>query len=267
MANRVDRKKHQASVKAIGARFRQYLDHVWHGNQSALAKAIAVSQPPISRVTTGEQLPSGILLLALRERTNLNLDWLLSEHGQMLLVDGIGSPTVPVADRPLPGPPSSHLSLLSGDLVAGFGSVRPTQYWLRVQKNDAILHSAYWKIKAGDLLLFDTDRSVFPEPDRVENELWIARHEKRGECSYKLAEVSNIDGVLLADTFEMDVERSAYEEVIEIRKRDGEYEASISVRPSKKKVRLQPRSPEWLPNEHRVTFDDLVARKLVLLRR
>src|ERR1035438_9828630 len=38
----------------------------------------------------------------MRERTNLNLDWLLCEHGQMVLVDGLGSPNVPVADRPLP---------------------------------------------------------------------------------------------------------------------------------------------------------------------
>src|SRR6059058_3446800 len=67
----------QEVVRAIGARFRQYLEREWRGSQSALAAEVGVSQPAISRVACGEQLPSGRLLLGLRTHTSLNMDWLL----------------------------------------------------------------------------------------------------------------------------------------------------------------------------------------------
>lgn len=185
----------QDVIEAIGSRFKSYLDREWRGNQSALAEKLAISQPAISRVAAGEQLPSGKLLLALREHTNLNLDWLLIERGVMLLGEeditpGGGAFKVPVADQPLPGSPADHPSLLSGDLIPGYGIVRPSQYWLRVPKNDPITRSASQKIQAGDLILLETNREFFPEPDRVYEELGIVRRKERKEIRYRLAEVS-----------------------------------------------------------------------------
>ena len=199
----------QDVIEAIGSRFKSYLDREWRGNQSALADKLAISQPAISRVAAGEQLPSGKLLLALREHTNLNLDWLLIERGVMLLGEEDippvgGALKVPVADQPLPGSPADHPSLLSGDLIPGYGIVRPTQYWLRVPKNDPITRSASQKIQAGDLILLETNREFFPEPDRVYQDLWVVRRKEGKAIKYRLAEVSYAEGEWYqADTFDL----------------------------------------------------------------
>jgi len=262
MTHKEEGKVPQDVIEAIGSRFKFYLDREWRGNQSALSEELAISQPAISRVAAGEQLPSGKLLLALREQTNLNLDWLLSERGPMLLGEegmaGAGGPKVPVANQPLPGAPAEYPTLLSGDLIPGYGIVRPTQYWLRVQYNDPITRASIQKIQVRDLVLLETNREFFPEPLRVYEDLWVVRITEKKEIKYRLAEVSYSEsGIYYADTFDLKVIYPQSQEDVPKRKKA-----------TGKRGRLSPRTPiqrDRLP--HRIRSNDLVARRVVILRR
>jgi len=263
-----------ADIQLVGARFKEFFDGdpELRGSQSALAKKLGVSQPAISRVAAGEQLPSGKLILALTKHTRLNLDWLFTGRGDKLLAEGGGSVKVPVADRPLPGAPEQHRDLLNEEYLAGCGvSLTPSMYWLRVQRNDPITGAADQKIRPGDLILLETDRSRFPKVDQIFQELWVVRLKIKGEIQHRLAEVTYTDGGRMdADTFDLGEFNNQMQEEIIIRWKRGEKPEVLTgyCDPGKTTGRMKPRKPPVIPrSEPSIKEENLVARKVLIIRR
>ncbi len=273
--NRPDDVESKEAIKTVGERFKLYLDREWHGNQSALALHLGISQPAISRVAAGEQLPSGKLLLALGQKTNLNLGWLFSGSGLML--SGSGAAVLPVADQPLAGPPAEHQHLLSEETVPGCSvACSPSQYCLRVRRTDAVAREKFYKLQADDLILLETDRASFPALDQIYQELWIVRIKTRDGWQYRLAEVSHQDGDWLsADTFDEIEPDDEREEVIVLRRLPGgKYEGDTRLfkhankkggrRNTARRVSIEPISPDY---RHGIKEENLIARKVVIIRR
>jgi transcriptional regulator with XRE-family HTH domain len=264
----------EPEVRAIGQRFKTYLDSEWRANQSTLADKVGVSQPAISRVAAGEQLPSGKLLLALSKNTNLNVDWLLRDRGAMLLREGRSLsgktlPAIPIVEHPLPGPPKDHASLLAGESLAGCGiNFGPTQYWLRLHKNDPITRVNRQNVLPGDLVLLETNRELFPEPESILEELWLIRIKSADKYQYTLAEVSDVgEGLFEADTF--DLESPGRQEIVLRPLPGGKFTGSTRAGRRKGRAgRLIAREPPKLgAYPPLIKVDDLVARKLAILRR
>lgn len=269
----------QADAREVGERFKAFIDHAYQGIQSALAGKVGISQPAISRVASGEQLPSGKLLLALSRHTDLNLVWLFTGQGSMLLsgqgpATPVGRLVVPIADLPLPGPPDEHRDLLSGELIAGCGvTFKPTQYWLRVRPDDPITGVGDQKVRPGDLILLETDRGRFPEPSRIADELWVVRLTVQGQHQNRLAQVSHLeDGGLEADTFYLQPQKTELQEEIVLRREAGK-KLQVSTRyyeprKTKRAGRLRPRPAPDIPRcPFSIKEEDLIARKILILRR
>jgi hypothetical protein len=233
-------------------------------------------------VAAGDQPPSGKLLAALAKRTRMDLHWLLTGQGEMLLPEGgrQAGLALPVADQLLPGAVADHADLLTADRVISFGAVpRPTQYLLRVGMAEPITKSTAFKVVQGDLLLMETDAALFPPPDAIWFELWAIRVRHRGNA-VQLARLSSAgeEASLLARTFDqVNYEPApadqvvAPETVVLRRQPDGSYAVEPPTqRSAKRGGRSAPRQPR--PEEHwEDDFDvepgDLVARCLLLIRR
>ena len=91
-------------------RIEQLLRLEWADNKSAMARVLGVSQPVISRVTSGRQEPPASLLLALAKRPRMNLRWLFLGEGEPLTQRDLGAGGgrfCSVARRLLPGAPAT----------------------------------------------------------------------------------------------------------------------------------------------------------------
>jgi hypothetical protein len=272
-------------LQAVAGRFKVFLD--WHcrGNQSVLAKQLGLSQPALSRVIAGEQLPSGRLLLALTTKTPLDPAWLLVGSGTMLRGESgsSGAPTagggvqVPVACRPLPGPPAEHPGLLRYLRLRGCIIVpTATQYFLQVSGNDPITNAEYLKVKKDDLILLETSRSLFPEPQEIFEELWVFRCGAGSDIQYRLAEASTLGGNSIeADPFDWEVARARSQTEIVLRPLpDGKFTGHTRYLPreqdkaTKRRQKTSTRQLEDLKGWTRfIGFEDLIARKILIVRR
>jgi hypothetical protein len=125
-------------------------------------------------------------LTAISTHPKVNPGWLLTGEGDALLPEReetpIGGFAIPIAKRPLPGPPQEYLTLLSGE---AFPVARPfylpTRYWLEIQATDRIAGDVRQRVEAGDLLLIDTHLALRGDLDAVDGRLCIAsRIAKKG---------------------------------------------------------------------------------------
>lgn len=254
-------------IKQVGERFKDFLDLKYVGNQSVAASKLGISQPALSRVAAGDQLPSGKLLLALSRKTEINLDWLFAGRGDMLLpkgAPGLGNKVLqtPIVNRPLPGPPDAHPDLLSGELLAGCGfGLRHGQYWLRIQRGEPITRAEGEKVREGNLILMETDRSLFPEPEQIFEQLCVVRLKSNGVWQYRLAEVSYAgEGYLEADTF--DLAHPPTNEIVLKPMPGGKYVGHS--RPQ----RLKPRRPLKMDKfPYGIKSEDLIAVKVWVFSR
>src|SRR5262245_10234320 len=90
-------------------------DRVWGGNPARMAREVGVSTAAVSRVLSGEQVPSTRLIEALAHRSEINIHWLLTGEGDPLAEAGAGAGrSCPIADHLLPGTPEEYPDRLSG---------------------------------------------------------------------------------------------------------------------------------------------------------
>jgi hypothetical protein len=257
----------EVKIKQVGERFKAFLALKYKGNQSIAAADLGISQPALSRVAAGDQLPSGKLLLALALNTDINLDCLFTGRGTIAIPNGgLGSGAgvfkTPVAHHPLPGPPDAHPDLLSGELLTGCGfGLRQGQYWLRIQPGEPISRAEGQNVRNNDLILLETDRSLFPEVKWIFEQLFVVRIMCRGMPQYRLAEVSNAgEGFLEADTFDLTLPPA--KEIILRPMPGGKYVGRAH------SPRLKPRSPPNFPRcPHGIRANDLIAMKVLTLSR
>lgn len=141
----------------MARRVAKLCDQHWGGNQRAMARDLHLSPQVIHRVVTGGQPPPGRLVEALAERPGVDLNWLLR---------GDSPASLPVADDVLAGSPADCSADLSNARFAATEIVvRESQYWLAIANDHPILRHPEFGIRAGDLLLMESDRRQMPRPE------------------------------------------------------------------------------------------------------
>jgi len=139
-------------------RFGWALAAVWAGSQSQMAADLGVSQALISRVTRGLQQPGPRLLKALSKQPTLNSVWALTGTGEPYANPSARIATLPISNRPLPGLPSRHRGLLTGEqLAVSTAESSDSRYFLRADAR----YVQPLVIERGDLLLFETDARIW----------------------------------------------------------------------------------------------------------
>jgi hypothetical protein len=236
---------------------------------------------PSTPVAAGKQLPSGILLAALARETRLDVNWLLTGQGEMLLPEGgrQAGLALPVADQPLSGPVADYENLLTAERVVNFGAVpRRSQYLLRVGATEPITKSTAFKVMHSDFLLMETDSAFFPPPDDISFELWAIRVRHRDNAvQLALVSSSGEEAGLHARTFDQvnyepaPTDQAVAPEIVVLRRQpDGGYAVEPPTRRSgKQRGRFRPRQPR--PEDHweydfPIEPGDLVARCVLLVR-
>ncbi|MEI8375658.1 MAG: hypothetical protein WCJ35_22785 [Planctomycetota bacterium] len=181
-----------------------------------MAKDIGVSQAVLWKVVEGGQAPPGKLIEVLARWPSVNLPWLFRGEGKLNEADsGQGIP-IPIAKQILPGPPDNHQMNLSGEmfsLTANF--FRPTRYWHEIQPGDPVLRSSGLRLRVRDLLLMETDPRVFPDKERLDDELCgvnivvnRAQKLKLGLVHYKPGNEESGPARIEVDTFDLGVDPS-----------------------------------------------------------
>jgi hypothetical protein len=137
-----------------------------------MAADLRVSHPVVWKVTEGGQTPPGKLIEALARDPRVNLTWLFRGEGTPTDIESDQGIAIPIAKQILRGSPEKHRESLSGEffsLAANF--YRPGRFWLEIQPGDPALRSQLLRLNIRDLLLMDTDRSVFPTQERLGQQL------------------------------------------------------------------------------------------------
>jgi len=253
-------------------RVKRLLQNRWNGSRSALAKALHMSVTSVIKVVTGQQQPGRQLLTAIVKNSDVNATWLLTGRGSPYTSVGI-----PVVNQVVPGPSLEHAQLLTDQRLPDLGNLyRPTCYWLKMAKGDAMVREKGCKLQAGDLLLLETDKAFFPPVEELWDSLCAVQVPKANPPVYKLAEVSYYGpspenaATLSADTF--DHGPRVITETVVREYPDGEMKAF------KRRVREAPgtgsRKPrEAVPVHHpgshyhlQITYADIVAVCILMVR-
>lgn len=196
-----------------GQRVAWLLKNLWGGNQAAMSQEVGCSRTAIYKIVTGEQPPGRRLLSAIASHPKVNPGWLLAGEGEPLLAERkdttVGEMILPVAKRPLPGAPSEHADMLSGEsFPVAQPFYRVSRYWLEIQRTDPIAKHGGQSVTPGDLLLMDADPLVWNRVAAIDQQLAIVRVSARKGIEYKLGKLTYIPETeggpqeLSADTFE-----------------------------------------------------------------
>lgn len=156
------------------------LDHRYGGSRSAMAKATGVSLTGLIKVVTGQQTPGRRLLEKIVQNTDVSPAWLFAGEGQPFK----GS-AIPVAAECVFEPPATSTGAAVVPDLADLYS--PTRYWLRLGRGEPAVKATGTGVKAGDLMLMETDRGAFPPPERLDGRWGVARVTGRGGSVPRLA--------------------------------------------------------------------------------
>src|SRR5262245_51242544 len=193
------------------------LKTVWRGNQSLMAREVGCGPSVISKIVARQQDVGTRLLMKIATHPSINPGWLLSGEGDPFLSANVVTPPatpdsmqLPIAKQLLSGPPEFHHELLSGEkFPAPAPYARSTAYWLELQSEDPIVQHGGHNLRAGDLLLMETDVNFRKSEEMVDGELCAVRvrnERSKGGRDVKLAMVhctrSPEEGPLEAETFE-----------------------------------------------------------------
>lgn len=256
-------------------RVKWLLVHRWAHNRSAMARDIEATHTAIVKVVTGQQEPGRRLLALIATHTDVSADWLLTGRGQPFT-----PPAIPVAHQPLPGPPLQHANHLVDDQVEGFAHLySPSRYWLRIEGSEPVCRDTIQKIKRGDLILFETDRQLFPPPERFTDRMCIVRVPETKPAEFRLAAVQFHEATvdrggeqLEADTFWFDGEVIT-QFIVEVHPRGETCVHERQVRRvmsegARQFARTQPADP-FDPRLHPLRIDaaDIVAVGILIVRR
>ena len=150
----------------MAGRVERLLDLRWEGKQRRMAADLGVSQAAISRIVRGAQAVGPRMLATIGAHRGVNADWLRTGLGEPLLDPAVeaaaGDWLAPVARVILPGTPTDHSGLLTGERLAVANAYRrPTRYVLVVGPDDPIVRVEGAKVAAGDALLLEADAGIW----------------------------------------------------------------------------------------------------------
>jgi hypothetical protein len=184
-------------------RVKWLLEHRHGGSRSGMAKATGVSLTGLIKVVTGQQTPGRRLLETIVQNSDISPAWLFAGEGQPFK----GS-TMPVTEACVSEPPPAAAGATGSASVPDLADVySPTRYWLRLGRGEPAVKASGTGVKAGDLMLMETDRGTFPSPERLHGMWGVARVRGRGESVLRLAEFEYVrasdehDAFLQAETF------------------------------------------------------------------
>lgn len=251
-------------------RVKWLLEHRHGSSRSGMAKATGVSLTGLIKVVTGQQTPGRRLLETIVQNSDISPAWLFAGEGQPFK-----AAAMPVTGACVSEPTPAATETTGASNVPDLADLySPTRYWLRLGRGEPAVKASGNGVRAGDLLLMETDRGKFPSPERLDGKWGVVRVRGRGESVLRLAEFEYVkesdeyDAFLQAETFDhhpQKVRRIVIDEFL-----DGTLEAS------KRAVLLEQRDEEsgerskgrWsasiLPQA--VTPDDVVTVCVLLIR-
>ncbi len=163
MPNRIQPK---LGTDTAGGRFAWFLEKLWHGSRTDMAKAIGVHSTSIAHVVLGRRPPGRELLTKLSAHPLVNERWLLHGVGTPLRSDETQSAELglPIASVPFAGLPSEHPDLLEDALYPVSRRLhRPSRYWFRIDQGHPLGQDEQLQLRAGDCVLFEPDPAGWPK--------------------------------------------------------------------------------------------------------
>lgn len=184
-------------------RVKWLLEHQHGGSRSGMAKATGVSLTGLIKVVTEQQTPGRRLLEKIVQNTDVSPAWLFAGEGQPFK-----GAAMPVTEACVSEPPPDAEKATGASNVPDLADLySPTRYWLRLGRGEPAVKASGNGVKAGDLMLMETDRSTFPSPQRLHSMWGVARVRGRGESVLRLVgfeyvrESDEHDAFLQAETF------------------------------------------------------------------
>ncbi|MFH1921327.1 MAG: hypothetical protein ABIP48_15790 [Planctomycetota bacterium] len=115
-------------------------------------------------------------------------------EGEPLLAEredaGSGGWLLPIAKRPLSGPPSEHRTdLTDSSFPVPRDYYSDARYWLELQSDAAVLRSPAERLRAGDLLLQEMDVASWQAPEDVNDKLCVVDIRSETRPGLKLVKV------------------------------------------------------------------------------
>lgn len=154
-------------LETTAERLQFVLRKIWGGSQTRMARDTGISQSAISNVITGRQQPGRHILAAVASHPLVNAAWLLTGTGTPIVGDAADEPMLPVTRALFEGPPDAHSDLLQSYFYpVPRRQFKATRYWFEIDEEHPYVSDAELKIAAGDKVLFETDRSSWPQDVR-----------------------------------------------------------------------------------------------------
>jgi len=152
------------------------LAHVWADNRTAMARDCACSHTVLIKIANGDRQPGRDLLERIAQHPKINPAWLFSGEGEPLVAEKQESTDgwpLKISTTPLPGPLEDHVGLLTAKSLAVSGAVySPSRYVYQVAPNEPLVQDRDVAVLAGDLLIIESDptvwqRNLFALDDKV----------------------------------------------------------------------------------------------------
>lgn len=141
--------------EAARKRVQVVLGRLYDENQTRLANALQVSHTLVNLVVRSVQPPTKNLMARLGTIEGVNPHWAATGEGEPFARDARG--TLLVSEVLLPGPPSSHTSLMNGERFAVAPAFdRSSCYYWRLPQGHPAMAVEAWRLRAGDLLLLES---------------------------------------------------------------------------------------------------------------
>ncbi|WP_013629272.1 helix-turn-helix transcriptional regulator [Rubinisphaera brasiliensis] len=210
------------SHETQGDRVRWLLREVWNGHQTKMAQDTECSQSTLSLVASGKKEPGKRLLALIEAHPKVNAEWLYNGRGKPLVAvketDNKIRDSLPVATRPLPGPPGDTPTALTDQRqVVVANHLNQTSYVLVVQGDEPIVDDIELGVRPGDRLLIDASMDSIPEKQRLFRTLCVVRRPGRtdhtclGLVTYIEADKESGPERIEVDTFDVSVPRKDIE--------------------------------------------------------
>ena len=158
------RKPSNLDTTTVAGRVAWYLNKIWRGSATAMAKDVRLSPSSIGNVIHGRRSPGREIITAIGAHPLVNSEWLLHGIGTpMDSDDQVGEFGLPIAARPFNGTPADNPDALEEALFPVSRRLyRASRYWMRIPAAHPFVHDAKLKIAAGDMLLFEPDTHRWP---------------------------------------------------------------------------------------------------------
>lgn len=161
-------------LRVIADRIQRVYERVFGGNQSRMARSLSLSQPVVSRVLSGRQLPSRRMIEALASHPAVNSEFLLGGHGDPEAKPSpVPTEGLPVAVCPLPGLPAHYRQFLTGQYVTCCDLVTDTRYLVEITPASSLAQSPELCIAPGDWLVIETDPVALRVPALLDGRLCL----------------------------------------------------------------------------------------------